>query len=482
MEGTINSNLNTDMKKTLLITLIASLSVTGTVLGQQAQRITLQEAINIALENNFQLKQAENELEIADQDIKSAYADFLPTLNGNIGGQRRTGRQFNDATGEFGDFTINGMNAGISSGITLFNGFSNINALRSTEQVKISREESLQRARENIIFNTATRYLQVLLSEQLLQISTKNLETSKEQLEQIKAQVEVGSLPIVNLYDQESVVAGNEFTVTQDENNVTLNELLLIRQLQIDPLGDYEFVIPDINQELISTVNSYEIRDLVNAALENRSDIKSEEATIKSLQYQLKITQALVLPRLTGSANLGSSYNDQTRELLRDINGNPIIDPITNSPIFQRVSFGDQFLDRNTSRTFGVSMSIPLFNNLNNRTSIQRSKINLKNAKLNLDNSKLQVIQEVTQAYNDYTSILKQFEASEKAMIASEKSFETQQERYNVGASTLIELSQAQSNYVTAQSNRSQALYNLIFQEKLLDYYLGRLSGSEIEF
>ena len=278
MEGTINSNLNTDMKKTLLITLIASLSVTGTVLGQQAQRITLQEAINIALENNFQLKQAENELEIADQDIKSAYADFLPTLNGNIGGQRRTGRQFNDATGEFGDFTINGMNAGISSGITLFNGFSNINALRSTEQVKISREESLQRARENIIFNTATRYLQVLLSEQLLQISTKNLETSKEQLEQIKAQVEVGSLPIVNLYDQESVVAGNEFTVTQDENNVTLNELLLIRQLQIDPLGDYEFVIPDINQELISTVNSYEIRDLVNAALENRSDIKSEEA------------------------------------------------------------------------------------------------------------------------------------------------------------------------------------------------------------
>jgi outer membrane protein len=127
-------------------------------------------------------------------------------------------------------------------------------------------------------------------------------------------------------------------------------------------------------------------------------------------------------------------------------------------------------------------MSIPLFNNLNNRTSIQRSKINLKNAKLNLDNSKLQVIQEVTQAYNDYTSILKQFEASEKAMIASEKSFETQQERYNVGASTLIELSQAQSNYVTAQSNRSQALYNLIFQEKLLDYYLGRLSGSEIEF
>ena len=67
-------------------------------------------------------------------------------------------------------------------------------------------------------------------------------------------------------------------------------------------------------------------------------------------------------------------------------------------------------------------------------------------------------------------------------MFASEKAFETQQERYNVGASTLIELSQAQTNYVSAQSNYKQSIFNLIFQEKLLDFYLGKLSGDTIEF
>ncbi len=88
----------------------------------------------------------------------------------------------------------------------------------------------------------------------------------------------------------------------------------------------------------------------------------------------------------------------------------------------------------------------------------------------------------MTQAYNDYSSYLQEFNAAEKSLIASEKAFETQQERYNVGASTLIELSQAQASYVEAQSNYTQSRYNLIFQEKLLDYYLGQFTGEDVEF
>lgn len=96
--------------------------------------------------------------------------------------------------------------------------------------------------------------------------------------------------------------------------------------------------------------------------------------------------------------------------------------------------------------------------------------------------SQLQVVQEVTQAYNDYSSFLKQKDATQKSLIAAEKAFETQQERYNVGASTLIELSQAQANFVSAQSNFTQSIFNLIFQEKLLDFYLGKLADQTIEF
>ncbi|GAB5409278.1 MAG: TolC family protein [Balneolaceae bacterium] len=453
------------MKKIILFALLVFLTYSSSALGQTVQTITLQEAIEIALENNYQLKQAENNLTLSEDRIKSEYADFLPNLNAGMTGRRSTGNQFNNNTGDFVNRTLFSFGASLSTGITIFGGFENINSLRSAEQNKISSEESLKRAKESIIFSTATSYLQVLLSQELLEIAESNLETSTRQLEQIQAQVEVGSRPAVDLYNQESAVATDELAVTNQENSLSISKLSLVRQLQIDPLGEYEFVIPEINIEDASA-KDYDLKLLVEEAIAGRSDLLSEQASIKALEYQKAITKSAILPSLTMSGSVSSDANDAT------------LDPLTGD----NALFGDQFFDRNVGTSISLSLNIPIFNNLDRSVNIQNSKIQFKNAELAYQNSELGVIQEVTQAHIDYISIVKQLDASNKALLASEKAFETQQERYNVGASTLIELSQAQANYVSAQSNSTQALYNLIFQEKLLDFYLGKLSGENIEF
>ncbi|MDX1641262.1 MAG: TolC family protein [Balneolaceae bacterium] len=436
----------------------------------QSEQITLQEAIDIALENNYLLKQAQNNLDLTEHNIRSEYADFLPSVSGRLSGSRTAGQQFifdrfSEGLDPFVNVTSEAVSGSMGADITIFDGFNNINTLRASQQVQISREESLRRARENVIFNTASRYLQVLLDMQLLEIAEENLVTSQRQLEQVQAQVDVGSRPTVDLYNQEAQVANDELTVTQQENSLELSKLLLIRQLQIDPLGDYEFVVPDVSEAQEATnLAMYNLGDLIEQALMNRSDIKSEEADINNLRYQLKIARGNLFPTISASATISSRYSDQYSLAGED------------------VSFSDQFLDQQVNRSLGLSISIPIFNNWNRMYNIQNSKVQLKNAELALENTRLQVIQEVTQAYNDYSSYLQEFSAAEKSLIASEKAFETQQQRYNVGASTLIELSQAQSSYVEAQSNYTQARYNLIFQEKLLDYYLGQMTGEDIEF
>ncbi|MEX0609228.1 MAG: TolC family protein [Balneolaceae bacterium] len=436
---------------------------TGIVLAQEARTITIQEAIEIALENNFQLKQAENNLGLAEESIKSEYADFLPYINSSLNGGRTAGQQFIPDQVTFGNVTSRSLGGNLNAGIVVFDGFNNINTLRLSQQTKISREESFQRSRENVIFNAASQYLQVLLSQQLLEISEGNLATSQKQLEQVQAQVEVGSRPSVDLYNQEAQVASDELSVTQQENSLRFNKLALIRQLQIDPLGDYQFVIPDFDEDRnVELAQSYNLSELIDEALFNRSDIKSELASIRGLNYQVQIAKGNLYPTVTASASLSTRYSD------------PYFLPNTN--------FGDQFFDQQINKSFGFSVNIPLFQNWNRMYNIEASKVQLKNAELSLENSRLQVIQEVAQAYNDFTSYTKQLSASEKALFASEKAFETQQERYNVGASTLIELSQAQANYVSAQSDHTSAVYNLIFQEKLLDYYLGKLNNENIEF
>lgn len=458
------------MKKTFTLILFAALIIPSFALGQTKQTITLQEAIEIALENNYLLKQAENNLGLAEESIKSEYADFLPSVTSRLSGSRTTGQQFifdrfSEGLDPFVDITSQSISGNIGASIVIFDGFNNINTLRSSMESKISREENLQRARENVIFNTASNYLQVLLNLELLDISRENLATSEKQLEQVQAQVDVGSRPAVDLYNQEAQVANDQLSVTQNESALNLSKLRLIRQLQIDPLGDYEFVVPEIEEEgATSAAAGYVLSDLINEALSARSDVRSEEASIRSQQFQLQIAKGGLLPTVSASASISSRYSDQY------------------SIAGEEVGFSDQFFDQQVNRSLGLSINIPLFQNWNRMFNIQSSKVQLKNAELSLDNTKLQVIQEVTQAYNDYNSYAKQLEASQKSLVASEKAFETQQERYNVGASTLIELSQAQASYVQAQSNYTQALYNMIFQEKLLDFYLGKLSGDAIEF
>ncbi len=458
------------MKRFLSSTLLALLFFTAPIIAQEVRTISLQEAIQIALENNYQLKQAENNLDLANESIRSEYADFAPTIDASFGGSRRTGQQFvqdrfNEGLDPFVDITSIGANGDIGARIIIFDGFNNILSLRSSKESKISAEESYQRAKEQVVFNTAERYLRVLLDRELLEIAQENLENSQQQLEQVQAQVEVGSRPSVDLYNQEAQVASDELSVTQQENALKFSKLVLIRQLQIDPLGQYEFEVPEVEMEASESVNKkFNLSELIDQALLNRSDLKSEVANIRSLEYQLRITQGSLYPSISASGGLSSQYGDQYT-----IGG-------------EDVSFADQFFDLRINRSMGFNISIPLFQNWNRMYNIQSSKVQLKNAELSFDNSKLQVIQEVTQAYNDYTSYVKQLEASEKSRRASERAFETQQERYNVGSSTLIELSQAQASYVEAQSNYTQAMYNVIFQEKLLDYYLGKLSGDSVEF
>ena len=465
------------MKKLFLLAAFFGLLLNSSTEAQQKRVITLNEAIQLALENNYQLKQAENNLDLAEYRIKSEKADFLPSLTSSANYSTQSGQQFVQETLSFTDVTSSSVRGGVNANIPIFNGFNNILTLRSTERSKLSSEEDLKRAKENIIFETATRFLTVLLNKQQLEDAKESLETSLKLLEQTKAQVEVGSRPSVDLYNQEATVANDEFTITQRENALKLARLQLVRSLQIDPLQQYEFAVPDFNPEAAknSALASQSVNNLVEEALINRSDIRSTEFNIQSLEYQLKLAKGTLLPSLSASASLSSSYSDQATIFVGR-------DPVTNEAIFEKVNFSDQFFDQRVNKSLGLSLSLPIFNNWNRMTQIQSAQVNLKNAELGLENTKLQVIQEITQALNDYSSYSSQLKAAEKSLIASEKAFETQQERYNVGASTLIELSQAQTQYFNAQSSKTSALYNLIFQEKLLDYYVGKLTGEDISF
>lgn len=442
-----------------LITLILLFLPVISSHAQEVKTLTIEEAIDIALQNNYQLKQAENNLDLAETRIWSARADFLPSLNAQLSANRQAGLDFIPEDLVFEDRVTYSVSGNLSTNIPIFTGFRNIANLRSAGALKMSQEESLQRLRENIIFNTASRYLQVVLNEELLKIAEASLEASNSQLEQVRAQVEVGARPTVDLYNQESLVANDELEIVQRQNALDVSVAQLLRIMQDESIADIETSLPAVEDMALVPVD-LNLQELIQAALESRSDYRAQEYLIESNESEIRIQRSNMIPSISANASLSSRYSDQ------------LTDPITG----QSADFSDQFFDRSVTRSAGVTLQIPIFNRWNNRTSMESAQIQLKNSRLELDNLRFQVSEEVRQAYNDYQSIVMQLESTDKALRAAERAYETELQRYEIGATTLIELNQANANFVQAQSNRVQTIYNFVFQKKILEYYLGRVT------
>ncbi|MEX2403337.1 MAG: TolC family protein, partial [Balneolales bacterium] len=396
-------------------------------------------------------------------NVTRSRAEFLPNLNASINSGRSIGRQFDTNTGTITEQGANRSSPNISTSITLFSGWQNINNLRASRSSLSTAEDDHERTRESIMFNTAAQFLAIILDEELLKVAEDNLNTSRSQLEQVKAQVEVGMRPIVDQYNQEAEVASNELEVIQRQNDLNFSKVTLVGILQIDPFEEYDFVSPGIEDQSMGP-KDYVLSDLVDQAMMNRRDIRAADTFIETQRYSLNAARGARLPTISLGANLSSNYSS-----LQQFPGTDTY-----------INFGDQVFDQNINRGISFNIQIPIFNRLNTRTNIQQREIDYKNAQLDMEGLRVEVFQEIRQAYNDYTSYAQELETTSQLERAAEKAFETEQERYNVGSSTLIELNNANNRYVSAVSNYIQAQYLFVFQEKVLDFYLGQFSSENL--
>jgi outer membrane protein len=314
------------LKKLFTLSIILGLSSLNNSSKAQtsSETITLQKAVEIALENNFQIKQAENNLEASEFNVFASKMNlFTPDVNGSLRFGQTQGRQFNNVTGTIIDQITTSSSGGINASITLFDGFRNINTLRNANSTKISQQERLKRAKEDLIFNVASQYLAILLDNQLLTISKENLTSSSAQLNLIKAQVEVGSRPVADLYNQESIVSNNELNILQRENTLNNDKLRLIRILQIDPSKEYTFEIPELSD--VSTILQLNFNDLLNSAINNRSDLKAQKALIEANRINYKSSIGQHYPTISLNAGLNTNYNDRFIEPVFDANNNLVL-------------------------------------------------------------------------------------------------------------------------------------------------------------
>jgi len=464
------------MLRHLTLTLFLVLFAVPTVWAQDAQQITFDDAVRIALKQNVTLLRSKNFVEQQASLVQDRRMAFSPNLTFSAGAGQNFGRQFIQSESRIVEEKNESFRSSVSSNITLFSGFRNVSLLNAAQLDLEAQDLDYQRQEQTVIFNVMSQYLTLIERGEQISIQEENLESQRQQLAQIEEFVNVGSRPISDLYQQQAQAANAELTLLEAQRLYQLAEVALINTLQLDPFGAYEFMLPEISDsELVPA--QYDVRDMLQTAFGTRADLKSQESRITASLSDIKASRASYFPNISLGFGYGSSWNSAIQDVLRDAGGN-IVPDANGDPIFSNVSFSDQ-LDRNRGGNVSLSLSVPIFDRLSTKNATQRAKIQYDNAKLDLENLQQNIALQVRQAYLDYLTADKSLEVTEKQLISAEQALTADQERYNVGAATLVELSQSRASFVQAQSDQNQARFDFIFQKKLIDYYLGNLNPSE---
>ena len=472
------------MKKRSFLSLIVILIFSVTIQAQ-SKKWTLEECVKYALQNNISIKQSELDSKNVLIDKKGAIGKFLPSLNASASHSWNIGLNQDITTGLLQNQTTQFTSAGANVGIDIYRGLQNQNNLRKANLSIMASKYQLVKMQEDIALNVANAFLQVLFNKENLKVQKEQLGINEKQLSRSEELVKAGSIPRGDLLDIKATVALNNQNVIVADNALLISKLSLAQLLQLKEFEDFDVVddtnIKDDNDILGQTPNV-----IYQKAVESKTELKIARTNLEIAQKNVQIAKGAFQPTIQGfySFNSRVAYSDRIVGVVPNVsNPTSIVGFVdgTNqnvlSPNFTRVlgnplPFFDQF-SNNKGQSFGVQLSVPIFNGFSVHNNVERSKVNLEKSRITLEQQNLDLQRNVFTAFADAKGALNTYESSVVALEARQGAYNYAKEKYAVGLMNSFDFNQSQTLLTNAQSEVLRTKYDYIFKIKILEFYFG---------
>lgn len=475
------------MRKRVVCVALFLVAIATTIQAQEMKKYTLKECVDIALENNLRIKRSVYATETSRANLLQAKGSFLPSLNANGSYQFNYGRALNPTTNLFVDRNSVQLSPSINGNLPLFQGLRIQYSYRQQQQEMQAANEDLQKAKNDVILNVVTLYINVIFNKELLENSLYQLNSSQQQLERIMKQVAAGSLAMTNQLNQEAQVATNEMNMINQENALNLSILQLKQAMQVPASEPVDVEVPVIPEgDLILDANA---ESVYQQAVSSMPEIRAALSRVKSAEYSLRANRGSYLPRLSLNASFSSNSSDLNarRSVTSDgtyvVGTTPIAQTASSELVYginyntsvleEKYSHSDQLSD-NRFRNFGFQLQIPILNGFATRSGVQRARINRELADISVKEQQNTLRQTIETAYNDANAAVRSFHASQKQVHAQEEAFRMNKQRFDVGSLSIIEFQISENDLYRAKSDLTRAKYNFIFRKKVLDFYQGK--------
>ncbi|WP_283636189.1 TolC family protein [Aquaticitalea lipolytica] len=425
-----------------ILLLIAFLSIS--VKAQEV--LTVSEAIELALENNYGIKIASNNNRIAENNTSVLNSGYLPTLTGNAGATYN----LDNTEAEFSDGRVTNLdgaessryNASLNLNYTLFDGLGrHYDYKRLKEQYQLSELEARETI-ENTIFQLFTVYYNVAQISENVDALEQTLSISKDRIVRAQYQFDYGQSTKLGVLNAQV-----------DINNDSINVINSKQQLK-NTKRDLNVVLGNAygNEFSVDTLINFKIdiskQDLFDKMKSNNVSLLQIEKNIAINEFTIKANKSGYLPTVGLTGTYGWNKNNN------------------NAASFVAVS-------TNTGLSGGVNLSWNLFDGGRTITQVKNAKINLENQQLQKESVLISVERDFNNAWDDYQNKLTIFRVQEENILTSKNNFDRTQEKFKLGQVTSIEFRQAQLNLLNAELSRNQAKY----QAKIAELNLLLLSG-----
>ena len=425
--------------------------------------LTFKEAVRIGLENNLNLNQQKNTLISSRVARTAGMLGFGPTvsINGNTG--RNDGNSFNQQEGRVINGVLDFTGASIDANMPLFRGFNVLNNYRQSASLYEAQLQNVNRTQQDVIRDISRQYLTCLLDQSFVLINEKNLESQQQQFEQIREQVNAGSRAEVDLKNQEYQVKNANVLLLRAKNTLRNDKAILAQTLQLDPSITFALGEPTWT---VGSLENMSLEELYALGMERRSDLKMAHLNESASKFGYQAVKGNYFPSVTAFASYQSQYN--------------YVHPSATNPNPENREFEQQFTSDNMQLTYGLSFRIPLHGAFQTRSNVVRNRVLYENSKLATENTELTVKSEILLAYQNLQDAQASFEAAEAQLEAAQISNSLERERYLLGISDIVALTQANQLLTRAEADYESARYTLMFQRLSINYATGTLQYDDI--
>jgi outer membrane protein len=410
---------------------------------------TLRDCIDYALEHNITIQRNRISAESTQEDVKTAKADFLPSLSGNI--SQRVVNRPNSARGTIisGDnittseskTSYNGS-YGIDANWTVYNGSKRVNTVKQQKLNNRIAELNVDESENSIEESITQLYVQILYSAEAVKVNESTLEVSRKEFERGQELFNVGSIASSDLAQLEAQVSSDNYQL------VTSQATLQDYKLQLKQLLELDLYLPQLSDSNV-LIPLPEKDDVYNTALSLRPEIEAGKLNVESSDLSIKMARAGYLPTLSLSAGIGST----------NANGSDF-------------SFSEQ-VKQNWNNSLGLTLSIPIFDKRQTKSSINKAKLQKQTSQLDLLDNKKTLYKTIENLWLAANSAQQQYVAASQKLKSTETSYSLVSEQFNVGMKNTVELLTEKNNLLSAQQETLQAKYTAILNAGLLRFYQG---------